>query len=167
MKKYFFIFLILGIFLTPFFCSAQEKIFYMSQLKESQGIVSLQKNSDKIDILAPQFYGISPSLKLVGGLDANLKNIIAQKKIKVMPLVSNADFKQDVIHNLLISGTAQDAVIKLLVDVAKKNKYIGWQFDFENISYLDKDLYSAFVEKTAKSLHNNGLILSVAAVAKR
>ena len=138
----------------------------MSNLKESQGIVSLQKNADKIDILAPQFYGISPSLKLVGGLDSNLKAVIAQKKIKVMPLVSNADFRQDVIHNLLISGTAQNAVIKSFVDTAKKNKYIGWQFDFENISYLDKDLYSSFVEKTAKSLHANGLILSVAVVSR-
>ena len=83
-----------------------------------------------------------------------------------MPLVANAGFKQSVINNLLLSATSQDDVIKSLVDTAKKDNYIGWQFDFENISYLDKDLYSAFVEKSAQSLHENGLILSVAASSR-
>lgn len=138
----------------------------MSNLREKEGIESLKKNAEKIDILAPQFYGISTSLKLVGGIDSKLQKIIDEKKIKVMPLVANAGFKQDVIHNLLVSQTAQDNVIKSLVSEAKKKKYIGWQFDFENISYLDKDLYSAFVEKAAKSLRENKLILSVAAVSR-
>ncbi len=155
---------------APFLCFAEqynyEKIFYMNQSGEKKGIKSLQKNSDKIDILAPQFYAVSDKLKLIGGLDNKLKKIISQKKIKVMPLVVNTKFKQSVIHNLLLSESSQDEVIKSLVDAAKKNNYIGWQFDFENISYLDKDLYSAFVEKSAKFLHENGLILSVAASSR-
>jgi len=146
--------------------SVPEKIFYISQSKEKEGVASLQKNADKIDILAPQFYAVSAKLKLTGGLDANLKKIIQQKKLKVMPLVANAGFKQDVIHNLLLSSDAQDAVIKSFVGIAKKEKYIGWQFDFENISYLDKDLYSAFVERAARALKENGLILSVAASSR-
>jgi len=143
-----------------------EKIFYMSNLREKEGIESLKKNANKIDILAPQFYGVSTSLKLVGGIDSKLQKIIDEKKIKVMPLVANAGFKQSVMHNLLTSQTAQNDIIKSLVSEAKKRKYIGWQFDFENISYLDKDLYSAFVENTAESLRKNGLILSVAAVSR-
>jgi len=138
----------------------------MSQGKEKEGIADVKKNAGKIDILAPQFYGISEKLKLVGGLDAQLQKVISQYKIKVMPLVSNAGFRQDVMHNLLISPTAQDAAVKAFVDTAKKNGYIGWQFDFENISYLDKDLYSSFVEKTAQALHQSGFILSVAAVSR-
>lgn len=176
MKKqlsYFLFFYLPVSFASPLFCFAAdttqynlEKIFYMSQLKEKEGIASLKKNADKIDILAPQFYAVSAKLKLTGGLDAQLKKIISQKKIKVMPLVMNAGFKQSVIHNLLLSGTAQDAIIKSLIDIAKKEKYIGWQFDFENISYLDKDLYSAFVEKAAGALHKNNLLLSVAVVSR-
>jgi len=160
--RYFFVFLISVVVTVPFLCFAQEKIFYMSQRREKGGIASFKKNADKIDILAPQFYAVSAKLQLTGGLDANLKKIISQKKVKVMPLVTNAGFKQSVIHNLLADTMAQDAVIKSLVDAAKKDKYIGWQFDFENINYLDKDLYSAFVEKSAQSLQKNGLILSVA-----
>jgi spore germination protein YaaH len=186
MKKYFLLFIASLFFVAPFLCLAEqqeilvqnnalftgEKIFYMSQNKEKQGIASLQKNVDKIDILAPQFYAINSKLKLVGGLSDNLKKTIsdlseqAGKKIKVMPLVANAGFNQKIMHNFLLSQTAQDEAIKGFVSIAIKEKYIGWQFDFENINYLDKDLYSAFVEKTAKALHENGLILSVAAVSR-
>lgn len=169
-KHIFLIFLATAFFAVPFLCSAadynMERIFYMSQGKEKEGIASINKNADKIDILAPQFYAVSAKLKLAGSLDANLKKVIAQKKIKVMPLVVNAGFSQSVIHNFLLSETAQDGVIKALVDIGKKENYIGWQFDFENISYLDRDLYSTFIEKAAKSIHNNGLILSVAAVTR-
>ena len=62
----------------PFLCSAiqsPEKIFYMNQSGEKKGIASLKKNADKIDILAPQFYAVSDKLKLVGGLDNNLKKL--------------------------------------------------------------------------------------------
>ena len=172
-RKYFLLILLSVFLAAPILCvaSTQEKIFYMSHSKEKEGIVSLQKNYDKIDILAPQFYGVSESLQLVGGLDATLKKTLRQAQgknnnLKVMPLVSNAGFKQDVMHNLLVSKIAQDAVIKSLVIIAKKDGYIGWQFDFENINCLDKDLYSAFVEKTAVALHQNNLILSVAAVTR-
>jgi len=143
-----------------------EKIFYMSRSKESAGINSLQKNIEKIDIVAPQFYGVSENLKLVGGLTPKLEEAIKETGVKVMPLVVNAGFKQEVMHNLLLSNSAQQEAINLMVNIAQKKKYIGWQFDFENISYLDKDLYSAFIEKTASALHNNGLMLSVAAVAR-
>ena len=181
MKKYFYLILIFAFLELPFLCSAStplsgvtpsgEKIFYMSNLKEKEGIISLQNNAYKIDIIAPQFYAVSAKLKLTGGLDANLKKTIQQaqgknNKLKVMPLVANAGFKQSVIHNLLVSPKAQTAVIQSMIDVAKKEKYIGWQFDFENISYKDKDLYSAFVEKTAKSMKKNGLTFSVAVVTR-
>ena len=171
MRKIFLFIILFSFFVSPVFCFARENIFYMSHSKEKEGIASLQKNAGKVDILAPQFYGISESLQLVGSLDASLKKAITQaksknKNIKVMPLVANAGFKQEVIHNLLVSKSAQDAVIKSLVSIAQKDKYIGWQFDFENINCLDKDLYSAFVEKSAQSLQKNGLILSVAAISR-
>jgi spore germination protein YaaH len=168
LSHYFLAFFLIIIFATPFFCSAagMEKIFYMSQGKEKEGIASIQKNADKIDILAPQFFAVSDKMKILGKLDANLEKVIKQKNLKVMPLIVNAGFKQSVMHKLLTSPADQDAVIIGLVYIAKKNGYMGWQFDFENISYLDKDLYSVFVEKTAESLHKNGLIFSVAAVTR-
>ena len=143
-----------------------ERIFYMSELKEKEGIASLKENADKIDIIAPQFYGVSAGLNLTGGLSKNLQKAIRENNLKVMPLVANYRFRQDIMHSLLTSPKAQERIINSLVREAKNEKYIGWQFDFENISYKDKDLYSAFIEKTAEDFHNSGLILSVAVVSR-
>ena len=108
---------------SPIFCLADmnglEKIFYMSQSQEKEGILSLQKNADKIDILAPQFFSVSSKMKIVGKFDSQLEQLISQKKIKVMPLVTNAGFSQSTIHDLLTSSPDQDAVIKGLVYIAK------------------------------------------------
>lgn len=143
-----------------------ERIFYMSENKEKEGIVSLKNNFKKIDIIAPQFYGVSSALKLTGGLSDNLKKVVREKNLKVMPLVVNYGFKQDIMHNLLVSEAGQQRIINSMVQEAKQENYIGWQFDFENINYKDRDLYSIFVEKTAKKFHENDLILSIAAVSR-
>ena len=115
---------------------------------------------------APQAYSVGSDLNIYGSLSAELKEAIKNSNLKVMPLVVNAGFKQSIIHNLLLSSPAQDRLISGLITLGKKNNYIGWQFDFENINYKDKDLYSAFVERAAKELHKNNLILSVAAVSR-
>lgn len=173
MKKFLFIFLIIPLILFPGFLSADqsadfgmERLFYVSNLREKEGIESLKQHADKIDILAPQMYGVTSSLTIAGGLSAELREVIKENNMKVMPLIANSNFRQDVIHNLLTSPEAQDKIIGGLVYLAQKNNYIGWQFDFENINYLDRELFSQFVEKTAAELHKNNFILSVAVVIR-
>ncbi len=173
MKKRFGYFLILclfAFFVVPKFVFGAdysfEKIFYLSQANIEEGVKSLNQNWQKVDIIAPQMYSVAPNLLLYGKLGPKLKKSISDHNLKVMPLVVNASFKQTTIHNLLLSQKAQDSVINGLVTLAKKDNYIGWQYDFENISYLDKDLYSAFVERTYKAFQQNNLALSVTVVAR-
>ena len=166
MKKYLFLFLVSFLLFTPIFAFGMEKIFYMSQANEKTAIPIIQKNADKIDILAPQAYAVKSDLNLYGSLSEELKEVVADNNLRVMPLVVNSKFLQSTIHNLLLSGEAQDKVISKLIELAKNNNYIGWQFDFENINYKGKDIYSSFVEKTARELHKNNLILSIAAVSR-
>lgn len=166
-----FLFLILaGIFMMPSFSLAEdyslEKIFYMSQKNVVDGTASLEKNWQEIDIVAPQMYLINSNLMINGGLTAELKEVIKKHDLKTMPLVINTNFNKNIIHNLLISEKDQKAIIEGLIFLAKKNNYIGWQFDFEHIDYKDRDLFSAFVEKTYEEFQKNNLILSVAVVAR-
>ncbi len=144
----------------------QERLFYTSPSKEKQGIADIKKNYQKIDILAPQVYIVLPNLTVKNQMTAELYKTIQDYNLKTMPLLANDGFNQKVIHDLLISETAQNNIIDYLVKEGKEKKYIGWQFDFENINYKDKDLFSVFIEKTAKKLHENGMIFSVAAVAR-
>lgn len=79
MRAYKYIFIFLLMVFIPYNAFAMEKIFYMSHSKKHDDIKSLQKYSDKIDILAPRFYGITEDLRLVCGIDEQLKKIIAEK----------------------------------------------------------------------------------------
>lgn len=144
-----------------------EKIFYTNKGKEKEAILSIKKNYKKIDILAPQSYVVTSKLKLSGSISKNLKTVIKKYNLKTMPLVANNSFSQSTIHNLLVSHTAQTSLINSLIYEAKNQKYIGWQYDFENISYLDKDLYSNFVEKSYAEFKKNNLTFSVAVITRQ
>ena len=159
-----FIFLVLPV---SGFAKAPERIFYMNGSRETQAIASIKKNYKKIDILAPQSYVLTSTFRLSGGIGKNLKKVIYDYKIKTMPLVANNGFSQKTIHNFLQEAKAQDVFISNLIAIAKQEKYIGWQYDFENINYLDKDLYSAFVEKTGAEFKKAKLIFSVAVITRQ
>ncbi|MGD0576911.1 MAG: glycosyl hydrolase family 18 protein [Candidatus Staskawiczbacteria bacterium] len=166
-KEHLVVFFVFAAFLAaPFFCSAQqynlEKIFYLAKYNAVKGVEDVNKNYKEIDILAPQYYVVNANLAVSGNFGPKLKKAIKDHNLKVMPLVANAGFSQATIHNLLISPLAQDNVINALIGIAKSQKFIGWQFDFEHINYLDKDLYSAFVQKAYPLFKENNLIFSVA-----
>jgi spore germination protein YaaH len=46
----------------------------------------------------------------------------------------------------------------------QKKEFIGWQFDFENINYLDRDKYVDFVAKASKEFRKKRLDFSVAVI---
>jgi len=174
--KYFLSLCLIAFFITPVSVLGieesqykPEKLFYLAQYNADAGVKSVEQNWQKIDILAPQMHTVTfdnNSAKIVGGFGPKLKKAINDHNLKVMPLIANSNFSQSLMHKLLLSDYEQNRVIMGLVYIAKRDKYIGWQFDFENINYKDKNLYSAFVEKTYKSFQKNGLVLSVAAIAR-
>jgi spore germination protein YaaH len=171
---------LIGFFAVPFFSclpagrvlaadTAQynlEKIFYLPKYNAVKGVESLNKNWQKIDILAPQYHVVNANFTISGGFGPKLKKAIKDHNLKVMPLIANANFSQKIIHNLLLSPVAQDKVINYLIKGALTNGYIGWQFDFENISYLDKDLYTAFVKRANLLFKENNLVFSVVVVPR-
>ncbi len=143
-----------------------EGVFYLEPKNAESAVSSINKNWDKIDILAPQYFSVNSGFAVSGAFGPKLAKAIKDHQMKVMPLVINADFSQKIMHNLLLSPAGQDKVINYLVKSAKANKFIGWQFDFENISYLDKDLFTAFVQKTSLVFKKNNLTFSVAVVPR-
>ncbi len=155
--------------LLPAHAFALEKIFYLAKYNAESGVASVNQNWQKIDILAPQMHTVTfnkNSAKITGGFGLKLKKAIKNYNLKVMPLIANANFNQSLMHKLLVSDYEQNRVITGLIYLAKRDKYIGWQFDFENIRYSDKDLYTAFVKKTYDQFKKNNLVLSVAVIAR-
>jgi spore germination protein YaaH len=164
-KKFFGIFLIVSVFL-PSTTFASENLFYY--FDNVNGLNSFKKNASEIDIVAPQIYTVGHDLK-VSGPTKNGKKLIREaknKKTKVMPLLVQKSFDKVLMSDILINQKAQDEIIDFLITEAKKEKYIGWQYDFENINHLDRDMYTAFVKKTYQKLQAENLEFSVAVIVR-
>lgn len=142
---------------------APVKLFYY--VDNDNAFNSLKANAKRIDIIAPQSYNVDEFGILKGKIPDRVGEVSKKYKIKIMPLVVNKQFSQDKIHSVLTSDLAQNAAILNMIAEAKIHGYIGWQFDFEHISSVDKELYASFVERAGKEFRNSGLKFSVAVAA--
>ena len=143
-------------------CARPKALFYLT--RDPAGVQSFLAHRDKIDILAPDWYATDAAGKVSGRIDTEVLDAARAHHIPVLPLVVNPGFNQDNIHKLLVTAEAHTALIAGLIDESKKNGYIGFQFDFENIIDTDRDALSALVRETAAAFHREGLQLSIATV---
>jgi len=63
--------------------------------------------------------------------------------LPVMPIV--ALFGKKKFHDLAASAEAQQRMNDAMIREAKLHGYLGFQFDFENLNYLDRDGLSAWL----------------------
>jgi spore germination protein YaaH len=87
-----------------------------------------------------------------------------QHHVPVMPIVVNGDFVQEDFHKLLKNPAAAQSMIALLIRDCKENGYIGFQFDFENVHWTDREALSDLVREAANAFHKEGLQLTIATV---
>ncbi len=143
---------------------SQENIFYF--FKNVYGFSDFKSNYKKIDIVAPQIYEVGYNLKVTAPKDKKLIREAKNKKVDTMPLLVQKSFDKVLMSDILLSQTAQDEIINFMIEEAKKWGYIGWQFDFENINHLDREMYSDFVAKTYDRLKAEDLKFSVAVIVR-
>lgn len=140
------------------------RVFYYRE--GSNARESLFTYPESIDILAPQSYAFDENGDLKGSISKEVLDFANEKMIKVMPLVTNGSFGQKSLVALLNDTKQQKKAIKQMISEAKKNNFIGWQIDFEQMNVEYKDKFSEFVESMGRDFHKKGLILSVAVIAK-
>jgi spore germination protein YaaH len=140
------------------------RIFYYQEGKEAKK--SFTAHYNVIDVLAPQVYSLTATGTLVGSLNPDILNLAKKKKIKVMPLVTNRKFSNDVATAFLDDQVARASAIDALVAEAKKKGYWGWQVNFERVDATYQDKFSSFIADLYKVLKKNKLTLSVAVMAK-
>ena len=76
------------------------------------------------------------------------------------PLVDN-NFDPKLTHEILSDSRLQDTMIRQLMGYAILYDFKGYNLDFENINYSDKDKLTAFVRKISAAAHAYGLKLSM------
>jgi len=130
------------------------------------GLDSILDHASDMTILAPQSYWLDLQGNIQGGIPAPTLEAARQSKLPVMALLANDNFNRRVASHLLHDRHLQKRVIRDLVGIARQENLLGFQLDFENIDPDDINLYTRFVHETAKALHHNGRLLSVAVVPR-
>ena len=140
------------------------RVLYYREGKNARA--SFLANPKSVDVFAPQSYSLNRSGKLAGNIDPSILAFARKNGIKVMPLVTNRGFDQEQTHIFLQNEAKQDAAIRALTQEAKRKKFWGWQFDFEQMDVSYRDRYSAFITKASAALKKDGFAVSVAVVAQ-
>ena len=89
-----------------------------------------------------------------------LAETYAAKGYAMWPLVDN-NFDPKLTHQILSDSRLQDTMIRQLIGYAILYDFKGYNIDFENINYSDKDKLTAFVRKISDAAHAYGLKLSM------
>ena len=130
------------------------------------GVESLQAHADAMTLLAPQCYGLDRRGALHGHLPSCVLDVTRHGDLPLMPLVTNSGFDRSIAHALLHNVQAQRRAITSLAQHAERDRYVGWQLDFEDIDPTDKLAYTRFVARVAARMHHDHRLLSVALVPR-
>lgn len=156
----------LFIFVLSFALSAvaqePKSLFYLT--RDPGSVRSFLAHPDKVDILVPAWYLVDADGLLSGGPNPLVLRTAREHHVAVMPIVNGAGFVQADVHKLLSSPAAYRQMFSELIDACKQNGYSGFQFDFENVNWADRDLLTTVFREAASALHAQNLELSIATV---
>ena len=144
--------------------SAQQpkSLFYLT--RDPNSVRSFLGHANKIDTVVPTWYSVDSNGLVSGGPNPEVLATARQNHVAVMPIVVNFNFLQDDFHKLLANPAAYRQMFTQLIQACEDNGYTGFQFDFENVNWIDRDTFSAMVAEAATLFHQNNLQLTIATV---
>lgn len=142
---------------------AQEVIVYGGS-GAGRGANEFRERASSIDVISPQVYAVDSLGNVRGGVPERLLEEARETNTRLMPLIMNPGFNQEIIHALLDDVEAQQKTIDFMVQEGLEHGFWGWQFDYENVDYRYKDRFTAYFQRAAKALQANGMTASVAVV---
>lgn len=143
-------------------CAKQPTaLFYLMGSQKSTN--SFTAHIDKIGLLVPTWYGVDAQGLVNGGPNTYVLDLAKQHRLPVTPIISMSAGRKG-FHDLLHDETAKQHMIESMLQQASEHGYAGYQFDFESISWTDRDAYTLLVKQTAEALHKHSLKLSIAVV---
>jgi len=135
-------------------------LFYLTD--EPNSIRSFLAHADKIDLLVPAWYHVDETGLVTGGVNPRVLAVAKQEQVPVMPILALFDKKK--FHTLAENPTARREMIAAMIRESKLNGYTGFQFDFEDVSWTDRDNLTSVVKEASAALHQAGLQVSIATV---
>ena len=142
------------------FAAAPVALFYLTNGPDS--IRSFLAHSKQIDLLVPTWYSVDENGLVTGAPNPTVLKRANEDKVPLEPIL--AMFNKKGFHALSMNSAAQAEMNQAMIRECKAHGYIGFQFDLENVDYLDRDRLTALVKTSAEALHAAGLQLSIASV---
>ncbi|MFZ0883088.1 MAG: glycosyl hydrolase family 18 protein, partial [Candidatus Acidiferrales bacterium] len=146
----------------PAHAQQPKSLFYMT--RDPNSVRSFLAHASKIDTLVPTWYSVDSAGLVSGGPNPEVLATARQDHVPVMPIVVDFNFLQDDFHKLLANPAAYRQMFAQLIEACKVNGYVGFQFDFENVNWIDRDVFSAMVAEAGALFHQNNLQLTIATV---
>ena len=150
----------LSVTTVPCLRAAPVALFYMTRSPES--LRSFLAHSSQIDLLVPAWYQVDENGLVTGAGDPTVLKRAQDEKLPVMPIVAMFDKKG--FHALAGGAVAQARMNEALIRECRLHGYTGFQIDFENIDWTDRELLTELVKSSAEAMHGAGLQLTIATV---
>ncbi len=118
-------------------------------------------------------YGFTPEGVLIPPVLPVDFMITASYRNRTLPILTLTPFGEDgqfnnmLIHRVVQSETAVDALVSNLAEIMEEKGYAGVDVDFEYILAEDRDAFTGFVAKLTQRMHEIGRQVSVALAPKQ
>jgi spore germination protein YaaH len=142
------------------------RMVQMYYVNTDDGHAALFAHLKQIDVLSPAWYDANADGSITGYARRDVIDAAHANGIAVIPLVVNKDVDPAVGHAILASPDRRVGLATNLVNEAKAYGYAGFQLDFEQIPWTDRDLLTALVDECARQFHAAGLNLSIAVIPR-
>jgi spore germination protein YaaH len=142
------------------------RMVQMYYVNTDEGRASLFAHLRQIDVLSPGWYDANADGSITGYARRDVIDAAHGGGVAIIPLVVNKDVDPDVAHAILADPARRAALAANLVNEAKTYGYAGFQLDFEQVRWTDRDLLTALVQDCATAFHAAGLNLSIAVIPR-
>jgi spore germination protein YaaH len=142
------------------------RMVQMYYVNTDDGRASLFAHLHQVDVLSPAWYDANADGSITGYARRDVIDAAHAGGVAIIPLVVNKDVDPDVGHAILSDPARRAALCANLVNEAKTYGYAGFQLDFEQIPWTDRDLLTALVQDCANAFHPAGLNLSIAVIPR-
>ena len=142
------------------------RMVQMYYVNTDEGRASLLAHLRQIDVLSPAWYDANADGGITGYARHDVIDAAHAGGVAIIPLVVNKDVDPDVAHAILADPARRAALAANLVNEAKTYGYAGFQLDFEQIRWTDRDLLTALTQDCASAFHAAGLNLSIAVIPR-
>jgi spore germination protein YaaH len=142
------------------------RMVQMYYVNTDDGRASFLAHRNQIDVLSPGWYDANADGSITGYARRDVIDAAHASGVAIIPLVVNANVDPAVGHAILADPARRATLAANLVHEAKTYGYAGFQLDFEQIPWTDRDLLTALVQDCANAFHPAGLNLSIAVIPR-